>query len=168
MPPRRSSYTTSRAARFIKLGTLSGKVGSSYAGQALRGAFVSAESKTQSLLETNARNALRVARTFGELKGAVMKVGQMLSLQEDLLPAEVRDIINLNRQHWKQLLGYDAPADDLFLKRTFVGMFGNLIKLRARVPVHELLCKHLAEAPRPDAARPAPERDRTDGSATPE
>lgn len=90
---------TSRPARFMKLGALSSKVGSSYLGHAVRGALRSAEGKAQSLLETNTRNALRVARAFGELKGAVMKVGQMLSLQEDLLPPEMRDALRGLQNH---------------------------------------------------------------------
>ena len=86
-------YSTSRSARFAKLGTLSAKVGSSYVGHAVRGALQTAEGKAKSLLRTNTTNAIRVARTFGELKGAVMKVGQMLSLQEDLLPPEMREVL---------------------------------------------------------------------------
>jgi predicted unusual protein kinase regulating ubiquinone biosynthesis (AarF/ABC1/UbiB family) len=86
-------YSTSRSARFGKLGALSAKVGSSYFGHAVRGALQTAEGKAQSLLKTNTANAVRVARTFGELKGAVMKVGQMLSLQEDLLPPEMREVL---------------------------------------------------------------------------
>ncbi len=86
-------YPTSRSARFTKLGALSAKVGSSYFGHAVRGAVQTAEGKAKSLLKTNTTNAVRVARTFGELKGAVMKVGQMLSLQEDLLPPEMREVL---------------------------------------------------------------------------
>lgn len=86
-------YYTSRSARFTKLGALSAKVGSSYVGHAVRGALQTAEGKAKSLLKTNTTNAIRVARTFGELKGAVMKVGQMLSLQEDLLPPEMREVL---------------------------------------------------------------------------
>jgi len=94
-----SKFSTSRGARFLKLGALSGKVGSSYLGRAVKGAFLDAESRAQELLDTNVTNALRVARTFGELKGAVMKVGQMLSLQEDLLPAEMREVLRGLQSH---------------------------------------------------------------------
>jgi predicted unusual protein kinase regulating ubiquinone biosynthesis (AarF/ABC1/UbiB family) len=45
------------------------------------------------MAEAHARNALRVARTLGELKGAAMKVGQMLSLQDDLLPEPMREAL---------------------------------------------------------------------------
>ena len=88
-----TTFTTSRRSRFLKLGKLTGTVGSSYLGQAVKAKFQDAENKARSLLKTNTKNAVRVARTFGELKGAVMKVGQMVSLQADLFPPEVREIL---------------------------------------------------------------------------
>ncbi len=45
------------------------------------------------------KNAIRIAETLGELKGAAMKVGQMLSLHEGLLPDEVAEVLRtLQRQ----------------------------------------------------------------------
>lgn len=41
------------------------------------------------------RNAQRVADTLGELKGAAMKVGQMASLHDGLLPPEVAAILSV-------------------------------------------------------------------------
>ncbi len=38
-------------------------------------------------------NAERIVRDLGELKGAAMKVGQMLSLQDALLPPEVTGVL---------------------------------------------------------------------------
>jgi predicted unusual protein kinase regulating ubiquinone biosynthesis (AarF/ABC1/UbiB family) len=93
MPSNKSKFTTSRSSRFFKLGRLSSVVGSSYLGESVKGVFIGAEAKARSLLATNTKNAMRVASTFGELKGAVMKVGQMMSLQEDLLPPEMREIL---------------------------------------------------------------------------
>jgi len=93
MSSNKSKFTTSRSSRFFKLGRLSSVVGSSYLGESVKGVFLGAEAKARSLLATNTRNAMRVASTFGELKGAVMKVGQMMSLQEDLLPPEMREIL---------------------------------------------------------------------------
>jgi predicted unusual protein kinase regulating ubiquinone biosynthesis (AarF/ABC1/UbiB family) len=90
---KKSKFNTNRSSRFLKLSALSGKVGSSYLGQAVKSAFLNDEQKSESLIKKNLQNARRIANTFGELKGAVMKVGQMLSLQEDLLPEEMRDIL---------------------------------------------------------------------------
>jgi predicted unusual protein kinase regulating ubiquinone biosynthesis (AarF/ABC1/UbiB family) len=39
------------------------------------------------------RNAERIVKTLGELKGAVMKVGQYVSIQADLLPKEFADVL---------------------------------------------------------------------------
>jgi len=43
--------------------------------------------------EALVRNALRIATTLGEMKGGAMKVGQMLSLHESLLPPEAAVIL---------------------------------------------------------------------------
>ena len=93
MPTEKNRFTTSRGSRFFRLGRLSSAVGSSYLGESVKGVFLGAEGKAKSLIATHTKNALRVATTFGELKGAVMKVGQMMSLQEDLLPPEMREIL---------------------------------------------------------------------------
>ena len=39
------------------------------------------------------RNATRAVKTLGEMKGAAMKVGQMLSLHDALLPPEVAAVL---------------------------------------------------------------------------
>ena len=44
--------------------------------------------------DTLVLNARRVVKSLGELKGAAMKVGQMLSLQESMLPPEVAEILS--------------------------------------------------------------------------
>jgi predicted unusual protein kinase regulating ubiquinone biosynthesis (AarF/ABC1/UbiB family) len=45
--------------------------------------------------ENTVRNAARIAATLGEMKGAAMKVGQMLSLHEGLLPPEVLAVLSV-------------------------------------------------------------------------
>ncbi|MBT8067920.1 MAG: AarF/ABC1/UbiB kinase family protein, partial [Gammaproteobacteria bacterium] len=45
--------------------------------------------------ENMVRNAARIASTLGEMKGAAMKVGQMLSLHEGLLPKEVASVLSV-------------------------------------------------------------------------
>ncbi len=39
------------------------------------------------------KNAARIVETLGEMKGAAMKVGQMLSLHEGMLPPEVAEVL---------------------------------------------------------------------------
>ena len=84
---------TSALRRFVKLGGLAGRVGVSVlADQALNLAR-SGASREDHQKENLMRNAARIVETLGELKGAAMKVGQMLSLQDGLLPPEVAEVL---------------------------------------------------------------------------
>ncbi len=87
-PPR-----TSSVGRFLRLGGLMGRVGTSVLSEraidfALSGPVKQAR-RTQNLV----RNAARIVETLGEMKGAAMKVGQMLSLHESMLPPEVAEVL---------------------------------------------------------------------------
>jgi len=88
-----AGYRKGRLSRFLKLGGLTSKVGASYLGQKIKGAFVSDETRATSLVRANVRNAQRIVKTLGELKGSVMKLGQMMSLQADVLPREMTEIL---------------------------------------------------------------------------
>jgi len=88
-----AEYRKGRVSRFLSLTGLSTKVGASYLGQKIKRAFVSEETGRASLSRANVRNANRITRTLGRLKGTAMKVGQMLSLQSDVLPREMTEIL---------------------------------------------------------------------------
>ncbi len=90
----KSGLPTSKAARLFKLGSLSSVVSASYLGQKVKGLFTAPADMADSLRRAHVRNAERMAKTFGELKGAVMKVGQMASLQFDFLPPEMAAILS--------------------------------------------------------------------------
>ena len=82
------------------MGRLSSTVSSSYFGQRVRGVFQDEETRKRDLLKTHLRNAERMAETMGHLKGAVMKVGQMISLgDEELLPPEATEILSVLQAH---------------------------------------------------------------------
>lgn len=83
-----------RTVRSLKLGKLTGRVGASYLGQKVKKLFLTPEESERSLSDAHKRNAQRIATTLGELKGAVMKLGQMASLQSDLLPPEITGILS--------------------------------------------------------------------------
>ena len=89
----RDEPITSAVHRFVKLGGLMGRVGASVTGSQLLGLARSDLSKQAKRTENLVRNATRIVRTLGELKGAAMKVGQMLSLHEGLLPPEVSEVL---------------------------------------------------------------------------
>jgi len=114
---------TSSFRRFLKLGGLMGRVGASVAGEQVAGLVRSAESKEAHKTENLVLNAKRIVETLGELKGAAMKVGQMLSLHEGLLPPEVAAVLSaLQKEAPKvpaEVIGYEIEGslpdyDDLF------------------------------------------------------
>ncbi|MFA6032954.1 MAG: AarF/ABC1/UbiB kinase family protein [Myxococcota bacterium] len=87
-------HITGRGGRFFKLGGLSARVATSYLGERIKGTFLSDEKVRESLIKTNIVNATRVVEAFGQLKGAVMKLGQQMSLAADILPPEVTQILS--------------------------------------------------------------------------
>jgi predicted unusual protein kinase regulating ubiquinone biosynthesis (AarF/ABC1/UbiB family) len=84
---------TSAARRFIKLGGLAGRVGASVIGGQVLDVARLGPAKQIRRTENLVRNASRIAETLGEMKGAAMKVGQMLSLHEGMLPPEVAEVL---------------------------------------------------------------------------
>lgn len=84
---------TSALHRSLKLGALVGRVGTSVVGHRLLEVGRSEDDKRKQRADTLVLNARRVVESLGELKGAAMKVGQMLSLQESMLPPEVAEIL---------------------------------------------------------------------------
>ncbi|MFO7561393.1 MAG: AarF/ABC1/UbiB kinase family protein [Enhygromyxa sp.] len=55
--------------------------------------FQSEEEAASAREEANRESGNRIAKTLGELKGAVMKVGQMASIAQDVLPRELSDAL---------------------------------------------------------------------------
>ncbi len=90
----KGKLTTSAPRRFVKLGGLVGRVGASMAGERLRDFARSDLDKKARKTEALVRNAKRIVETLGEMRGAAMKVGQMLSLYDGLLPPEVSEILS--------------------------------------------------------------------------
>ncbi|PAU77794.1 protein kinase [Halovibrio salipaludis] len=91
---------TTRTGRFFRLAGMTGSVASSYAARKARGLF--SEESEESRHEYYSRMAEEIVDTLGELKGAVMKVGQIASQTQDFLPRELTDAL--------QRLQKEAPA----------------------------------------------------------
>ncbi|AHI28392.1 ABC1 kinase family protein [Marinobacter similis] len=83
---------TSRSGRFLKLAGMTASVAGQYAGQRARRIFRS-ENDDGAQSESYTRMAGQIADTLGELKGAVMKVGQIASQTQDFLPKEFSDAL---------------------------------------------------------------------------
>jgi len=93
---------TSAFFRFMKVGSLFGKVGFSLVGNKMLNMFMGKESREKRIIENFIKNGDRIFDALGKLKGGVMKIGQMLSLQEGLLPPEVMKFL--------RMLQKEAPA----------------------------------------------------------
>ena len=82
-----------RGRRFFKLAGMTAQVAGSYAKTRIKSIFQSEEAADADRREAHELNGGRIARTLGELKGAVMKVGQMASIAGDILPKEIADAL---------------------------------------------------------------------------
>ncbi len=98
----RDELNTSAFGRFVRVGGLVGRVGASMLSDQAVGLLRDGPTKRLKKAENLVRNATRIATTLGEMKGAAMKVGQMLSLHEGLLPKEVAAVLSV--------LQNDAPS----------------------------------------------------------
>ncbi|MDH3363958.1 MAG: AarF/ABC1/UbiB kinase family protein, partial [Gammaproteobacteria bacterium] len=91
----REDLITSAFGRFVRVGGLVGRVGVSMLSEQAVGLLREGPAKQLKKAENMVRNAARIADTLGEMKGAAMKVGQMLSLHEGLLPPEVSAVLSV-------------------------------------------------------------------------
>jgi len=96
--PGNSAPSQSPIARLLRLGSLVGRVGASVAVEQLVSLVLSGPSRQAHQLANLVLNAERIVRDLGQLKGAAMKVGQMLSLQDALLPPEVTGVLRTLQQ----------------------------------------------------------------------
>ncbi len=92
---------TTRTGRFIRLAGMTASVAGRYAGERAR-KWLGGEEDEARRSANYTRMAEQVATTLGDLKGAVMKVGQIASQTQDFLPKEFSDAL--------QRLQREAPA----------------------------------------------------------
>lgn len=101
--------STSRFARFAKLSSMTAGVAARHLTQRVVSAFQTEEEAEAARKKHLESSASTIAATLGELKGAAMKVGQMLSTDPELLPPEITDALST--------LQKDAPPMDLPMVR---------------------------------------------------
>ncbi len=82
-----------KGRRFFRLASMTAQVAGSYATTRIKSIFQSEEAAETDRKAAHERNGGRIARTLGELKGAVMKVGQMASIAGDILPKELAEAL---------------------------------------------------------------------------
>jgi predicted unusual protein kinase regulating ubiquinone biosynthesis (AarF/ABC1/UbiB family) len=91
--PNRPVSRTSRSARNLQLARIGLDVGSTYASASARKLFASAERRVAIDASRQLRTAEQIADRLGQMKGALMKVGQMASYLDDGLPEPVRQAL---------------------------------------------------------------------------
>ena len=89
----------SAASRLFRLGGLAGRVGASMAGNSLANLFRDTDTRGDHRAVMLMKNALRIKELLGELKGVPMKIGQMISLHENLFPREVVQVLKSLQQN---------------------------------------------------------------------
>ena len=80
----------SMAARNTEVVRMGARVGATYASASARKVFASAERRVAIDHETELKTAAHVAERLGNMKGALMKLGQMASYLDEGLPAPLR------------------------------------------------------------------------------
>lgn len=91
---------------------MTASVAGNYAKNRLKTALLSKE-KAEAEREVYHREAgQRIAKTLGELKGAVMKVGQMASIAADVLPKEIADALG-TLQKEAPPMAYEVIAEQI-------------------------------------------------------
>ncbi|MCP5161155.1 MAG: AarF/ABC1/UbiB kinase family protein [Hahellaceae bacterium] len=100
---------TSRTGRMFKLAGMTANVAGRYASERVGRLFSDPEKQSERLSKTYEKMADEIATTLGELKGAVMKVGQIASQTQDFLPKEFANAL--------QKLQKEAPPVDFAVIR---------------------------------------------------
>lgn len=82
-----------KGKRLIRLAGMTARVATNYTKSRVKSVFQSKESAERDRAKAHEEAGELIAKTLGELKGAVMKVGQMASIAGDLLPKELADAL---------------------------------------------------------------------------
>ncbi len=114
-----SRLATSVLARSRRLLGLAATVAQKEVGQRIREQLTASAEKLQaSELATRIAQARAIAQSLGELKGAAMKAGQLLSIESsDLLPPEALEILS-------KLQGQVAPVDFAVIEEVLMAELG--------------------------------------------
>lgn len=86
---------TTPGKRFLKLAGMSASIAKNVASHRVKGLFRDEDSHAQSQEQLYSDIGKQIAQTLGEMKGAVMKVGQIASQVKDMLPDEVASALEV-------------------------------------------------------------------------
>jgi predicted unusual protein kinase regulating ubiquinone biosynthesis (AarF/ABC1/UbiB family) len=107
-----SDRPVTRGRRLMRLAGMTARVAGGYAKARIKSVFQSDEEAERERADVNARTGELIAKTLGELKGAVMKVGQMASIARDVLPREIADAL-ATLQREAPPMPYDVIAEQI-------------------------------------------------------
>ncbi len=116
-----SGPSSGRFTRFARLSTLTAGVTARHMAQKLVATFQSDADALRSSKKARERSAGQIAQTLGELKGAAMKVGQMLSTDPELLPDEIV-------QQLATLQSNAPPMDGATVRRVVAAALGGTVE----------------------------------------
>ncbi|MEY2628035.1 MAG: hypothetical protein RJB08_1794 [Actinomycetota bacterium] len=88
--PKKPVSSKGRLGRNTEIARLGAKVGATYASTAAKKLFASAERKQELNQERELKTATEIAERLGNMKGALMKLGQMASYLDNGLPEPLR------------------------------------------------------------------------------
>ena len=88
---RRRKRPTTTTGRLFRLTGMTTSIATRVAGHQVKGLFQSESAKAADREKLMQHIGKEVAATLGEMKGAVMKVGQIASQMQDILPREISD-----------------------------------------------------------------------------
>lgn len=94
-----AKHASSPSKRFLKLAGMTASIASKSVANSIRNLTADEEQKNAARSQLFQEIGLQIADTLGEMKGAVMKVGQIASQYKDIFPPEVANAISkLQRQ----------------------------------------------------------------------
>ncbi len=102
----------SRLTRLWTLGSMQAKIAVAYLVYWIRGGYTTRDEKERLLNETHLKAALKLLGGMGYLRGAIMKVGQMIANYPNVAPQEFADVLGR--------LQFQAPPMHFSLLREFV------------------------------------------------
>lgn len=101
-----------KGRRLFRLASMTARVATNYTKTRIKSVFQSEEAAEASRAEVNRQSGELIAQTLGELKGAVMKVGQMASIARDILPRELAEALS-TLQREAPPMGYEVIAEQI-------------------------------------------------------
>lgn len=115
-----------RFMRTLKAGGLTGALGGRFVGGKVMDLFRSSEAKERAQAQRHVKNASQILETMAELRGPIMKIGQLLSTHTEALPTTYTEMLSslqsqappMPYEDVRRIIvdEFDAPPEELFGK----------------------------------------------------